>query len=99
MDDYIRREDAIVLLKKHIADDDVIIQQFICELINSIPAAKVVEARYGRWINIPPYECASGYKKGQECSECHTYYVSDGNVPWSNHKYCAECGAKMDLED
>ncbi len=52
--------------------------------------------RHGHWINFPPYECGAGYKKGQQCSECYTYYVSDGTTPWPNHKYCAECGAKMD---
>ena len=52
---------------------------------------------HGYWINTPPYRAVNGsYKKGQECSVCNAFYVSDGNTPYSNHPYCAECGAKMD---
>ena len=66
------------------------------EQIDLLPFADVAPVRHGHWINISPYQCEAGYKKGQQCSECYAYYVSDGAVPWSNHKYCAECGAKMD---
>lgn len=66
--------------------------------IAHMPAANVAEVRHGHWINIPPYNCEAGYKKGQQCSECYAYYISEGTTPWSNHKYCAECGAKMDGE-
>ncbi len=68
------------------------------DYIASLTAADVAEVRHGHWINIPPYNCEAGYKKGQQCSECYAYYISEGTTPWSNHKYCAECGAKMDGE-
>jgi hypothetical protein len=62
----------------------------------SIDAAPVV---HGHWINTPPYRASNGnYNKAQECSVCHAYFVSSGNTPYSNHKYCCECGAKMDGE-
>jgi hypothetical protein len=52
---------------------------------------------HGYWINTPPYRAVNGmYKKAQECSVCDAFYVSDGYAPYSNHPYCAECGAKMD---
>ena len=53
----------------------------------------------GYWINDPPYRTLDGrYFKAQECSVCHSVFVSDGNTPYSNHPYCCECGAKMDGE-
>ena len=92
MKEYIEREDIKELLERYGATDDAL------ALIDSVPAVDVVPARHGHWINIPPYQCEAGYKKGKQCSECYAYYVSDGTAPWSNHKYCAECGAKMDGE-
>lgn len=54
---------------------------------------------HGHWINIPPYTAINGrYNKGQECSVCHAFFVSSGDTVYSNHPYCAECGAKMDGE-
>lgn len=65
--------------------------------LDMIPVADVDPVVHGYWINTPPYRAVNGsYKKGQECSVCNAYYVSDGNTPYSNHPYCAECGAKMD---
>jgi rubrerythrin len=60
------------------------------------PTADVEEVRHGRWLPIierssyldPPY-----YDTGK-CSSCG--YVVD--VSEMNHKYCPECGAKMDGE-
>ena len=70
---------------------------FILEKLDAIPVADVQIVRHGKWINEPPYKAMDGtYKKGQECSNCHAYFVSDGNTPYSNHPYCCECGAKMD---
>ena len=61
------------------------------------PTIDAVEVVHGRWINTAPYRASNGnYNKAQECSVCHAYYVSPGNTPYSNHPYCAECGAKMD---
>ena len=55
--------------------------------------------RHGKWINEPPYKAVDGtWRKGQECSVCHAYFVSDGNKPYRNHPYCCECGAKMEGE-
>ena len=63
-----------------------------------VTASPSVVAR-GRWINVPPYTSIGGdYLKAQECSECRAFYVSEGNKPYSNHNYCPNCGAKMDLE-
>lgn len=72
---------------------------FSCGLISAAPAVEAEPVRHGRWLNEPPYRSIGGdYLKAQECSECGAYYVSDGNKPYSNHNYCADCGAKMDGE-
>ncbi len=54
--------------------------------------------RYGKWLNEPPYIADGKCLKGQECSICHSYFVSDGNKPYSNHPYCPQCGVKMESE-
>lgn len=61
-------------------------------------AYKDEAVRHGKWLNEPPYTAGGKYLKGQECSICHSYFVSDGNKPYSNHPYCPQCGAKMDGE-
>lgn len=69
----------------------------LAALLLDVDAAPMV---HGRWINTPPYYALNGqYNKGQECSVCHAFFVSPGNTPYSNHPYCCECGAKMDLEE
>ena len=61
------------------------------------PTIESEPVKHGKWINEPPYISATGeYLKGQECSICHSYFVSDGNKPYSNHPYCCECGTRMD---
>ena len=93
-------------MEENLIDRDVAENYFGCsdweilakETLREVPLVDAVPVRHGNWINIPPYQCEAGYKKGQQCSECYAYYVSDGTAPWSNHKYCAECGAKMDGE-
>jgi hypothetical protein len=67
------------------------------EAIQSEPAADVAPVVHAHWINEPPYRALNGdFSKTQECSRCHRTYVSAGNAQYSNHKFCAECGAKMD---
>ena len=74
-------------------------RELLQEHIKLEAPADVSEVKDGKWINIPPYRALNGqYLKGQECSVCHSFFVSEGNTPYSNHPYCCECGAKMDGE-
>ena len=57
-----------------------------------IPTADVQEVRHGRWIS----NDLGGYKWAYYCSECGWV---DGYPFNDRHKYCPNCGAKMDLED
>ena len=56
------------------------------------PTADVQEVRHGRWIS----NDLGGYKWAYYCSECGWV---DGYPFNDRHKYCPNCGAKMDLED
>lgn len=52
----------------------------------------------GEWINVKPYTTSDDRcLKAQVCSNCNSYFVSDGNEPYSNHKYCCKCGAMMNI--
>lgn len=67
--------------------------------IEEVPAADVREVVHAKWKNIEPYVAMNGkYLKAQICGNCGAYFVSNGNKPYSNHPYCCECGAQMDLE-
>lgn len=68
----------------------------ICRKPNHFKRKDKEHVRHGRWINEPPYRCIDGkYLKAQMCSECNAFYISDGNMPYSNHNYCPDCGADM----
>lgn len=67
----------------------------IASIIADMPAVEAEPVRHGKWINEPPYTADGKFLKGQECSVCHSYFVSDGNKPYSNHPYCPQCGVKM----
>ena len=53
------------------------------------PTADVQEVRHGRWIS----NDLGGYKWAYYCSECGWV---DGYPFNDRHKYCPNCGAKMD---
>ena len=55
------------------------------------PTADVQEVRHGRWIS----NYLGGYKWAYYCSECGWV---DGYPFNDRHKYCPNCGAKMDGE-
>ena len=55
------------------------------------PTADVQEVRHGRWIS----NDLGGYKWAYYCSECGWV---DGYPFNDRHKYCPNCGAKMDGE-
>lgn len=54
-----------------------------------IPTADVQEVRHGRWVS----NDLGGYKWAYYCSECGWI---DGYPFNDRHKYCPNCGAKMD---
>ena len=82
--EYIEREAAIEAAKKsHLYFD-------IKPIINSIPAADVVERKVGHWIFHPEQKNIYGGKL-IECSECRTQYLVMNVV---EEIYCRHCGSK-----
>ena len=98
-DELVRKEIAFVGGPRSGGKTLAMIHSAIRHIVDNAPTVIAEPVRHGKWINEPPYKAVDGtYKKGQECSVCHSYFVSDGNTPYSNHPYCCECGAKMDGE-
>lgn len=82
---------------REITIDKYKVLEALTDYINKQKGVEAAEVKHGAWLNVPPYRDAYGhYRKGQECSVCHSFFVSDGNEPYSNHPYCCECGARMD---
>lgn len=90
--EYISREAAI----SKIRDEGVLggdydayeREEDVVDMLNSIPAADVVEVRHGRWSEQPlDFDlCGVAY---YQCSEC-------GKEQQTPSNYCQFCGAKMD---
>ena len=95
MSDYIKRSDAISILRNYIFEhgfycDTDADKHYTAELVDSLlastPAADVVARKKGKWV------------KGDNfvmCSECNKKFI-DGAI-YLFAKYCPECGAKMSL--
>lgn len=69
----------------------------ICEQLQNVPAADVVEVRHGRWIGYP--EClkyTNAYSDDHivcsACEECFSILDND----CERFNFCPRCGAKMD---
>lgn len=66
-----------------------------CHLQN-LPAADVVEVRHGRWI----FKHMTGeWSYYSYCSECNHQEFFVNEDAEKRHKYCLNCGARMDKED
>lgn len=87
MDEYIKREEALQQCSRF---GDYTAWS-ISDGIGSIPAADVAPVIHARW-----------EKRGSSwyCTHCGIgYRITCGNIPASRHKYCPNCGAKMDEEE
>ena len=62
------------------------------QAIARTPTEDVEEIRHGRWISNE----LGGYKWAYYCSECG---FVDGYPFNDRHKYCPNCGAKMDWKE
>ena len=96
MSDYIKREDAIDYLTTNMNwfDADGIEtseeekRADITELVNGVSSADVAPVRHGRWVTD---EEDDGWV-WNKCSECGYHMLSD-------HRYCPNCGARMDAKE
>ena len=84
--EYIERGAMVALLEDTHSDKDWMVNQYnadwICALIESQPAADVVEVKHGRWKSVG--------LAGLKCSKCgHEDH-------WKMYySYCPNCGADM----
>lgn len=66
------------------------------EQVDSLPAADVVEVRHGRWI----FDHMTGeWFYYSHCSECNHQEFFVNEDAEKRHKYCLNCGARMDKEN
>lgn len=64
--------------------------------LQSLPAADVVEVRHGRWI----FDHMTGeWSYYSYCSECNYQEFFANEDAEKRHKYCPNCGARMDKEE
>ena len=102
MTEYIERDallNDLEAAEKH-GGMGMIIANTLKQYVKRVPSADVVPVVHAKWIDLPKYKSVGGtFQKAQICSACKAFYVSDANTPFSNHRYCADCGAIMDLKD
>lgn len=63
----------------------------IIDALVAIPAADVAPVVHGKW-DFPIFSDGDLYDIRCKCSECGSI-----ETPLARHKYCPNCGAKMDL--
>ena len=89
MKEYIEREIVLKWQVPHYSANGVEIiegKAIPVEYIENLPAANVVEVKYGRW----KWD-GFVYDAPWQCSECGAFSEYESN-------YCPNCGAKMDDE-
>ena len=90
MDEYIKKEDAMEIVKRTSGDYAVAFSE-----IRKLPAEDVAPVRHGKWVNersrIKMYYAEYCY----DCSECGQ---STGYDRYSRSSFCPCCGARMDEE-
>ena len=91
MAEYIEREyavDAVVDVYYNTPDINLSCEKFETAIFK-IPAADVAPVRRGCWERVIPSKSAAKWSTRVSCSNCHS-------AGYAHHKYCPNCGAKMD---
>ena len=86
MDEYIKKEDAMEIVKRTSGDYAAAFSE-----IRKLPAADVAPVRHGRWIEKDKYSFGTFY----DCTICGNCILDSGHS-WN---YCPNGGAKMDEEE
>lgn len=95
MDEYIKREAVLALVKPDAPEDEKAVvtiataKKLVRSIIQRAPAADVAPVRHGRWL------CGDYYDIGDVCSECDW----DSQMIHPSYRYCPNCGARMDGGD
>ena len=99
MVEYIERNALIAEFKRLTLGENSLVERLFADgvyaVIETFPAADVVEVRHGRWGEYESFPLTSSLN-GHPCSECGMHF-STLAIPVM--KYCPNCGARMDKED
>lgn len=87
-DDYVKRSDVHKAFQPKYAPA---INRTFAAMIDSVPAADVVEVRHGRWREAMG---DSGVVR-MACTNCGFYRFPEYDVRERMFNYCPHCGAKM----
>ncbi len=108
MVEYIERNALIAEFKRLTLGENSLVERLFADgvyaVIETFPAADVVEVRHGRWVNenknpVPWDECNSKCPSHSAyCSECGEWLTASDEYPVTG-LYCPNCGARMDKED
>ena len=85
MDEYIKKEDALEIVRRTSGDYAAAFSE-----IGKLPAEDVAPVRRGRWI--PEFPLLGNNSLFFKCSVC-------GFETTGGKQYCTRCFTKMDLED
>ena len=91
---YIAADDFLDLFYVASAGQDKAFIETVEMVVADTPTADVAPVVHGKWKETEPLMCGT-YGNAWwlfECSNC-------GRTYFTTHKYCPNCGAKMDLED
>ena len=100
MVEYIERNALIAEFKRLTLGENSLVERLFADgvyaVIETFPAADVVEVRHGRWMT------TDAYPHHLYCSVCYKTYAK--NAKWVNEldlptNYCPNCGARMGKED
>lgn len=100
MAEYIERNALIAKFKRLTLGENSLVERLFADgvyaVIETFPAADVVEVKHGRWI----FDRMIGeWSYYSHCSECnHQEFFANGDAE-KRHKYCLNCGTRMDGED
>ena len=99
MMEYINQKETIEKIRRmpRAVNPDLVQYSLVKGIISGMPAADVAPVVHGHWF-FTEYEfftcsvCGGTYYNGAESTDQAKSYLNSGNV----HKYCPNCGAKMD---
>lgn len=93
-DEYIKRENAIAIIRSGICTDTEADTSYVVGLIKDIPSADVAPVRHGRW---KPFDRTWG-RSVFACTVCGDAMDVPTEMGEPIFGYCPNCGARMDEE-
>ena len=92
--DAFKREISAYAIANNIAPNKALA---LCEIIDKQPTIDAEPVRHGRWIPTKERNIWDEFCEVFKCSECGKFTSHDLGI-MVQHRYCPNCGAKMDGE-